>query len=331
MHQAVIYIDPVGAAPVGFAQAAGMPGDIRFDFKTQGNLAYPDVASLYPQLVLRPFTRPDVHAYDIEINDPTGASGIATVPGVVMNDRFNVEVYARNSIGQPQRMLACGRVDLNGYGYVSSGPLGPASYPTGPEGPAGPAGCVRRAGAPRRPGPARIALVHRRRGSRRLRTRTSGCRATCTWTKAPPTSGAGTAWRGAAMGAWPAMWNPEINIKGPPGPQDLPGADSTVPGPPGPAGDRTGLRSPAGPAGRPAGTADECGPAGGSRYGCRRHFAQIRPRGSRSSARPRRRGRRSGLWYRRRRRWVRRTTRSGSRATPACSTSNTTTAPRRSG
>ena len=89
MHQAVIYIDPVGPAPVGFAQAAGMPGDIRFDFKTQGNLAYPDIASLYPQLVLRPFTRPDIHAYDIEINDPTGASGIAKVPGVVMNDRFS--------------------------------------------------------------------------------------------------------------------------------------------------------------------------------------------------------------------------------------------------
>ena len=89
MHQAVVYIDPVGAAPIGFAQAAGMPGDIRFDFKTQSNLAYPNIASLYPQLVLRPFTRPDIHAYDIVINDPTGASGIATVPGPVMNDRFN--------------------------------------------------------------------------------------------------------------------------------------------------------------------------------------------------------------------------------------------------
>jgi hypothetical protein len=140
MHQAVIYIDPVSPAPIGFAQAAGMPGDIRFDFKTQGNLAYPNVADLYPQLVLRPFTRPDIHAYDIEINDPTGASGIAKVPGVVMNDRFSLEVYARNSAGQPQRMLAVGRADLNGYGYVSTGPLGPASYPTGAEGPAGPTG-----------------------------------------------------------------------------------------------------------------------------------------------------------------------------------------------
>jgi hypothetical protein len=100
-------------------------------------MAYPNIAALYPQLVLRPFTQPYVHAYDIEINDPTGASGIATVPGVVMNDRFNVEVYTRNSIGNPQRMLAHGRVDLTGYAYVSSGPLGPASYPTGPAGPAG--------------------------------------------------------------------------------------------------------------------------------------------------------------------------------------------------
>ena len=157
MHQAVIYIDPTGPAPVGFSQAAGMPGDIRFDFKTQGNLAYPDVASLYPQLVLRPFTRPEIHAYDIEINDPTGASGIATVPGVVMNDRFSIEVYSRNSTGHPQRMLACGRADLTGYAYVNTGPLGPASYPTGPSGPAGLTGAT---GAP---GPAGDAGV---RGSR---------------------------------------------------------------------------------------------------------------------------------------------------------------------
>ena len=53
MHYATIYIDPKGAAPIGFAQAAGMPGDIRFDFKTQGNFAYPNIASMYPQLVLR--------------------------------------------------------------------------------------------------------------------------------------------------------------------------------------------------------------------------------------------------------------------------------------
>src|SRR5678815_3447334 len=152
MHQAIIYIDPVGPAPVGFSQAAGMPGDIRFDFKTQGNLAYPNIVDLHPQLVLRPFTRPDIHAYDIEINDPTGASGIATVPGIVMNDRFNVEVYSRNSTGQPQRMLAYGRVDLNGYAYMRSGPLGPASYPMPPAGPPGPAGAPGVAGAPGAPG-----------------------------------------------------------------------------------------------------------------------------------------------------------------------------------
>jgi len=152
MHHAVIYIDPTGPAPVGFAQAAGMPGDVKFDFKTQGNLAYPNIASLYPQLVLRPFSQPYVYAYDIEINDPTGASGIATVPGVVMNDRFAVEVYERNQIGQPQRMLAVGRVDLTGYAYQRSGPLGPASFPTGPAGPAGPVGASGVAGPQGDPG-----------------------------------------------------------------------------------------------------------------------------------------------------------------------------------
>lgn len=140
MHHAVIYIDPVGPAPIGFAQAAGMPGDIKFDFKTQSNLAYPNIASLYPQLVLRPFTQYGVKIYDIEINDPTGASGIAKVPGVEMNDRFSIEVYSRLENGQPQRLLACGRADLTGYAYASSGPLGPVSYPEGPAGPEGPMG-----------------------------------------------------------------------------------------------------------------------------------------------------------------------------------------------
>jgi hypothetical protein len=152
MHQAVIHIDPVGPVPVGFSQAAGMPGDIKFDFKTQGNLAYPNIADLYPQLVLRPFTKSVAHAYDIEINDPVGASGIATIPGTVMNDRFSVEVYARNSLGQPQRLLASGRVSLNGYAYVSSGPLGPASYPVGPSGPAGPVGATGAPGVSGSPG-----------------------------------------------------------------------------------------------------------------------------------------------------------------------------------
>ena len=152
MHHATIYIDPVGAAPVGFAQAAGMPGDIRFDFKNQRNMPYPNIAALYPQLVLRPFTQPQIYAYDITIDDVTGASGLAVVPGVVMNDRFAVEVYSRNSTGAPQRMLAVGRVDLNGYGYVSTGPLGPASYPTGPSGPAGPTGAAGAPGAAGEPG-----------------------------------------------------------------------------------------------------------------------------------------------------------------------------------
>jgi hypothetical protein len=152
MHQAVIYINPVGPAPIGFAQAAGMPGDVRFDFKTPQNLAYPNIEALNPQMVLRPFTQSAISAYDIVINDPTGASGIATVPGSVMNDRFSVEVYERNSVGQPQRMLAVGKIDLNGYGYHSSSPLGPASYSIGPSGPAGPQGATGAMGPTGQPG-----------------------------------------------------------------------------------------------------------------------------------------------------------------------------------
>ena len=54
-----------------------------------------------------------------------------------MNDRFNIEVYTRNSQLQPQDMIACGRIDLTGYGYMKYGPLAPASYSVGPAGPAG--------------------------------------------------------------------------------------------------------------------------------------------------------------------------------------------------
>jgi hypothetical protein len=152
MHQTTIYVDPTGAAPMGFAQAAGMPGDVKFDFKTQSNLAYPGIADLYPQMVLKPFTLSTFYAYDIEINDPVGASGIATIPGGIINDRYGVEVYTRNAAGQPQRMLACGRIDLTGSAYMTTGPLGPAAYPQGSIGPPGPTGPAGAAGAPGAPG-----------------------------------------------------------------------------------------------------------------------------------------------------------------------------------
>src|SRR5262245_37965895 len=112
MHHSTLYIDPVGTTKIGFAQASGMPGNFRFDFKKQTGIPYPNVDTLYPQLVLRPFTKTGVHAADIVIDDITGASGLAQVPGVVINDTFNVEVYERNADGQPQRMLATGRLSL---------------------------------------------------------------------------------------------------------------------------------------------------------------------------------------------------------------------------
>lgn len=140
MHHGTIHIQPVGFSPIGFAQAAGMPGDIRIDFRTQSNQPYTEIAGLNPQLVLKPFHMPVANAYDIVIDDPTQASGLATIPGPVMNDRFRVEVYTRNASGNPQRMIAAGRVDLSGDAYQTYGPLSPASYPAGPAGPPGPMG-----------------------------------------------------------------------------------------------------------------------------------------------------------------------------------------------
>jgi hypothetical protein len=140
MHSTTIYVNPTLPDDIGFAQGAGTPGDVRFYFKALDGLPYVEIADLNPQLVLRPFTGFGASGYDININDVTGASGIATIPASVMNDRFNIEVYTRNSELQPQDLLACGRIDLTGYGYAIYGPLAPASYSTGPAGPAGPMG-----------------------------------------------------------------------------------------------------------------------------------------------------------------------------------------------
>jgi hypothetical protein len=140
MHQATIYVNPTLPDDIGFAQAAGMPGDVRFYFKALSGLPYAAIANLNPQLVLRPFSSSVISGYDITVDDVTGASGLATIPASVMNDRFNIEVYTRNNLLQPQDLLACGRIDLTGYGYAIYGPLAPASYSTGPVGPAGPMG-----------------------------------------------------------------------------------------------------------------------------------------------------------------------------------------------
>jgi hypothetical protein len=152
MNQATVYIDPVGHSTVGWTQAAGMPGDTRFLFKTPANLAYPNIADMAPQLVLKPYTNYCINAYDIVIDDPTGAAGLATIPGSVMVDRFHIEVYQRNTLGQPVRMLAAGRVDLNGYAYTSSSPISPATYAQGPSGPAGPVGSTGAQGPAGQPG-----------------------------------------------------------------------------------------------------------------------------------------------------------------------------------
>ena len=109
MHKSTIYVNPTLPDEIGFAQAAGVPGDVRFYFKTPSGLPYAEIADLNPQLVMRPFTTSGIYGYDITVNDVTGASGIAAIPASVMNDRFNIEVYTRNDQLQPQDMLACGR------------------------------------------------------------------------------------------------------------------------------------------------------------------------------------------------------------------------------
>jgi hypothetical protein len=140
MHQATIFVNPTLPDEIGFAQAAGTPGDVRFYFKAPDGLPYVEIADLNPQLVMRPFTSSGAFGYDIVVNDVTGASGIATIPGSTMNDRFNIEVYTRDVEDRPLDLLACGRIDLTGYGYIKYGPLSPATYSTGPMGPAGPQG-----------------------------------------------------------------------------------------------------------------------------------------------------------------------------------------------
>jgi hypothetical protein len=152
MHTSTIYVNPTLPDEIGFAQASGMPGDVRFYFKGLDGMPYTDIAGLNPQLVMRPFTACGIYGYDIVVHDITGASGIATLPASMMNDKFNIEVYTRNDQLQPQDMIACGRIDLTGYGYAIYGPLSPASYSVGPQGPAGPQGVSGTPGAAGPPG-----------------------------------------------------------------------------------------------------------------------------------------------------------------------------------
>ena len=116
MHHATVYIDPTGPTPIGFAQAAGVPGDVRFDFNTQSNIAYPNIADMYPQMILRPFTRPEYHLYDIEINDPTGSSGIASRPNFVRASATNAVRYAgQPSAGAPAVPNTCGGLRVSDH------------------------------------------------------------------------------------------------------------------------------------------------------------------------------------------------------------------------
>jgi hypothetical protein len=145
MHRAMICINPTAPDAIGFTTGAGLPGDVRFDFKDISGMAYPNVDTLFPQLVLRPFTTATSYGYDITVDDVIGASGLAAIPASAMTDRFSVEVYSRNDAGQPQSMLACGKIDLTGYAYMAYSPLAPASYSVGPAGAVGAPGA---AGAP---------------------------------------------------------------------------------------------------------------------------------------------------------------------------------------
>ena len=164
------------------------------------------------------------------------------VPASVMNDRFNIEVYTRNDLLQPQDLLACGRVDLTGYGYTQYGPLAPASYSTGPQGPWGPK--ARKAlRAPGDPG-MRGSRWYTGPGAPDGTFRTRGSRATCISTRQPAMSGAGS---GADLDDvqrnWCMSWTAETNIKGPKGDK----GDVGPIGPPGQSG--TGTGNVVGPAG----------------------------------------------------------------------------------
>jgi hypothetical protein len=149
----VVYMNPMGRAPLGFAEALGMPGYFYFTFRDQNNNPKQSIVNWFPQMVLRPFHSSGAFAYDIDIVDPTEALGAAFVPASSMNDSFHVELYNRNSAhGAPQIMFAYGRYEPDGYGYRNTGPLGPATFQTGPSGPAGPVGATGEQGPQGDPG-----------------------------------------------------------------------------------------------------------------------------------------------------------------------------------
>jgi hypothetical protein len=142
MLYSTVYINWMGRAPIGFTAAMGELGYFYYSFKNQANQPYTNIKNMHPQMVMRPFTRSGAVGYDIDIYDEDGAAGLAKVPASVLNDDYHIELYTRDAAGAPQVMFAYGRLSMDGYGYRNTGPLGPATFQTGPSGPAGPVGAT---------------------------------------------------------------------------------------------------------------------------------------------------------------------------------------------
>jgi len=134
MPSQIVDLNGVEAARIGFRQARGAAFNCDFVFRNaDGSTA--NMTAAYPQLVFRPRSKGGASAYDIVGNR-------LDIPGAFFSDPhgYSVEMYSRDSQGQPTALIAHGTLAITGGAYEYEGPLFSATLPTGPQGERGFAG-----------------------------------------------------------------------------------------------------------------------------------------------------------------------------------------------
>lgn len=143
----IVYLNTFGEpSPLSMRWPTGVALNLTLTFRNQQDEPI-DPTTLNPQLVLMPRSLGGTYAYDVGTYDAVNGIGSVAVPGPVMQDQsgISVELYWRDPLNVPVKLLATGVILLAGLGYQMPGTLGPMVLPTlvgptGPEGPEGPEG-----------------------------------------------------------------------------------------------------------------------------------------------------------------------------------------------
>lgn len=143
-----VYVSDIEPSPLSLRPVAGVPLnlELRFFQMSGGSLVRYDLSTAYPQVVLTSRTNRNVSANDLTVTEALLGEAETTLPGSMFGEinGYNLEVYLRNSDGNPTALVAKGSAIPIWGAYQTGGPLGPMTVPVveGPPGPTGPAGPV---------------------------------------------------------------------------------------------------------------------------------------------------------------------------------------------